>query len=54
MTVEKTVMESSASDLLFADSMEFKQLPESLAFLVAAKQERDFSKFEFDCEDWDD
>lgn len=54
MTVEKTVMESSASDLLFADSMKFKQPPKSLALLVAAKQERDFSKFEFDGEDWDD
>ncbi len=54
ITVEKTIIESSASDLLFADSMKFKQPPKSLALLVAAKGARDFSKFEFDGGDWDD
>lgn len=54
MIIEKTVIESSASDLLFADSMKFKQPPSSLALLVAAKGARDFSKFEFDGGDWDD
>ncbi len=54
ITVEKTIIESSASDLLFADSMKFKQPPTSLALLVAAKGARDFSKFEFDGGDWDD
>ena len=46
--IEKTVIESSASDLLFADSLKFRQPPTSLALLVAAKGERDYSKFEFD------
>ena len=46
--IEKKVIESSASDLLFADSLKFRQPPTSLALLVAAKGERDYSKFEFD------
>ena len=46
--IEKTVIESSASDLLFADSLKFRQPPTSLALLVAAKGERDYFKFEFD------
>lgn len=54
MIIEKTIIESSASDLLFADSMKFKQPPTSLALLVAAKGAQDFSKFEFDGGDWDD
>ncbi|OYU45715.1 MAG: hypothetical protein CFE44_05995 [Burkholderiales bacterium PBB4] len=54
MTVEKTVIESSASDLLFADSMKFKQTPKSLALLVAAQGARDFSKFEFDGQNRDE
>jgi len=54
MIIEKTVIESSASDLLFADSMKFKQPPTSLALLVATNGARDFSKFEFDGGDWDD
>ena len=54
MTVEKTVIESSASDLLFADSMKFKQPPKSLALLVAAQGARDFSKFEFDGQNRDE
>lgn len=54
MTVEKTVLESSASELLSTDSMKFKQAPKSLALLVAAQAERDYSKFEFDDQNWDD
>jgi hypothetical protein len=54
MTIEKTVIESSASDLLFADSMKFKQPPKSLVLLVAAKGSRDFSKFEFDGQNRDE
>lgn len=54
MTVEKTVIDSSASDLLFADSLKFKQQPKSIALLIAAQEERDYSKFEFDDQNWDD
>jgi hypothetical protein len=54
MTVKKTVINSSASDLLFADSLKFKQQPKPIALLIAAQEERDYSKFEFDDEDWDD
>lgn len=48
VTVEKTVIESSAADLLHVDSMKFKHPPKSLALLVAAKGAPDFSKFESD------
>lgn len=54
MTVERTVTESSASDLLFVDNMKFKQPPKSLALLVAAQGARDFSKFEFDGQNKDE
>lgn len=54
MTVEKTVIDSSASDLLFADSLKFKQQPKSIALLIAAQEERDYSIFEFDDQNWDD
>lgn len=53
MTIERTVIESSASELLIGDSLKFKQQPRTLDLLVAAQRERDFSRFEFDGEDWD-
>ena len=54
MTVEKTVIDCSASDLLYADSLKFKQQPKTIALLTAAQKERDYSKFEFDDQNWDD
>lgn len=51
--IEKKDIDSSASDLLFVDSLKFKQPPTSLALLTAAKGTRDFSEFEFDEGDWD-
>lgn len=54
MTVEKKVIESSASDLLDVDSMKFRQPPKLLDLFVAARSKRDFSKFEFDNQNWDD
>lgn len=54
MTIEQTVIESSASDLLIDDNLKFKQQPKTFDLLVAAQHERNFSKFEFDGENWDD
>lgn len=53
VTVGKTVLESSAFDLVDPVTLKFRQPPEIVEFLSAAKSKHDFFAFEFDGTGWD-
>lgn len=53
VTVGKTVFESSVFDLVDPETLKFRQPPEIVELLSAAKSKHDFLAFEFDGTGWD-